>query len=78
MALTEKIENFIESSIRPAIQFDGGDIELIEVSEREGVVKVKLSGACTHCVLAPITLKLGVEKELKAKFPQIKKVEMID
>ena len=76
--LTEQIRKLIETSIRPAIQFDGGDIELVSVDEKAGVVKVKLFGACTHCVLAPITLHLGVEKEIKAKFPQIKKVEMVD
>lgn len=76
--LKKEIEDLVENSIRPMIQLDGGDIELVEVGEKEGVVKVRLSGACTHCVLAPITLHLGVEKEIKSKFPQIKKVEMVD
>jgi len=78
LSLFEQIEELINDSIKPAIQFDGGDIELVQVDEVNGLVQVKLTGACVGCVLAPITLHLGVEKEIKKKFPQITKVEMID
>lgn len=60
--------------IRPQLQLDGGDIELIDVEEKTGLVKVKLVGACSHCPMATLTLKEGVEKFLSEKIPQVKKV----
>ncbi len=59
--------------IRPSIQMDGGDIELVDVTE-EGTVKVRLRGACAGCPGATMTLKFGVEKILKQKVPGIKEV----
>jgi len=59
--------------IRPALQADGGDVELVEVTE-DGVVKVKLTGACGHCPMSTQTLKLGIEKTLKQKVPGVKEV----
>jgi Fe-S cluster biogenesis protein NfuA len=71
----EKIEEAL-NRVRPSLQADGGDIELIDVSDN-GVVKVKLTGACSGCPMSTMTLKMGVEKILKQHIPEIKKVESI-
>jgi Fe-S cluster biogenesis protein NfuA len=62
--------------IRPNLQADGGDIELIDVTE-EGIVKVRLQGACHGCPGAAMTLKMGVERLLKSSIPEIKSVENV-
>ncbi|ABQ25145.1 NifU family protein [Geotalea uraniireducens] len=59
--------------IRPNLQADGGDVELVEVTE-DGVVKVKLVGACGHCPMSTMTLKMGIERTLKEKVPGVKEV----
>jgi Fe-S cluster biogenesis protein NfuA len=59
--------------IRPALQADGGDVELIEVSA-DGIVKVKLVGACGHCPMSTMTLKMGIERTLMEKVPGVKEV----
>lgn len=61
------------NEIRPSLQADGGDVELVDVSE-EGVVKVKLTGACRGCPMGMQTLKMGIEKQLKQKVPQVSEV----
>jgi Fe-S cluster biogenesis protein NfuA len=58
--------------IRPSLQADGGDVELVEVNQ--GIVKVRLKGACGSCPMATMTLKNGVERLLKEKLPEIKEV----
>lgn len=58
--------------IRPHLQADGGDVELIEVNE--GIVKLKLTGACGSCPMAILTLKNGIERILKAELPEVKEV----
>ena len=63
----------IISQIRPAVQADGGDIELVGV-EDDGVVKVRLHGACIGCPAAGITLKMGVEQSLKDRIPEVTEV----
>lgn len=60
--------------IRPALQLDGGDLELIAVDEKQGIVKVKLQGRCAHCPMAQITFQQLVETELKKAIPAIKEV----
>ncbi len=62
--------------IRPSLQADGGDVELVEVGD-DGIVKVKLLGACHGCPMSQMTLKMGIEKILKAHLPEIKAVESI-
>ena len=59
--------------VRPALQADGGDVELIEVTE-DGIVKVKLVGACGHCPMSTMTLKMGIERILKNELPEVKEV----
>jgi len=70
--MKEKVQKVIEE-IRPMIQMDGGDIELVEVTD-QGVVKVRLKGACAGCAGATMTLKFGVERILKQKIPEVKEV----
>lgn len=69
--MREKVEAVL-AEVRPSLQADGGDIELIDVVD--GVVKVKLRGACGTCPMSQITLKMGVERALKAKIPEVKEV----
>jgi len=68
----EKVESVLDE-LRPQLQADGGDIELLEVEN--GVVKVKLKGACAGCPMSTMTLKMGVEQHLKKKIPEIVRVE---
>ncbi len=70
--MIEEVKKVLEQ-IRPALQADGGDVELIDVSP-EGVVKVKLVGACGHCPMSTMTLKMGIERALKEKVPGVKEV----
>jgi Fe-S cluster biogenesis protein NfuA len=70
--MREKIEKALDK-IRPMLKADGGNIELIDVSD-EGVVKLKLTGACGHCPMSTMTLKMGVERVLKQEVPEIKEV----
>ncbi|HED24424.1 MAG TPA: NifU family protein [Firmicutes bacterium] len=70
--MKEEVEKALEK-IRPALQRDGGDVELVEVGE-DGVVKVKLTGACGGCPMATITLKQGIERVLKQEVATVKEV----
>lgn len=63
-------------SIRPYLQADDGDIELVDVTE-DGIVKVKLTGACDVCPLSVITLRAGIERSLLRQVPGIKRVESV-
>ena len=63
--------------IRPAVQSDGGDVELIDISD-DGVVKIRLHGACVGCPSSSVTLKLGIERNLKEHIPEITSVVAID
>ena len=69
----ERVENALEM-VRPALQADGGDIELVEMSE-EGVVTVRLMGACGGCPMSQMTLQQGVERLLKEQVPEVTAVE---
>jgi len=69
----EKVEKVISEKIRPGLQADGGDIELVEVSD-DGVVKVKLRGACSGCPMAHMTLQFGVERALREEIPEFKEL----
>lgn len=70
--MKEKVEAAL-NKIRPSLQADGGDVELIEVTS-DGVVKVKLTGACRGCPMSQMTLKAGIEKVIKQEVPEIKEV----
>jgi Fe-S cluster biogenesis protein NfuA len=70
--MKEKVQKAIDM-IRPSLQADGGDVELVDVSA-DGVVKVKLTGACHGCPMSQMTLKMGIEKIIKKEVPEIKEV----
>ena len=70
--LEEQIKNALEN-VRPSLQADGGDVEFVSVDE-EGVVSVKLTGACGNCPRAHITLKMGIENYLKNEIPEVNSV----
>ena len=72
--MRESVEKALEK-VRPALQADGGDVEVIDVVN--GVVKVKLTGACGSCPMSQMTLKMGVEKILKQQVPEVKSVETV-
>ncbi len=69
--MRERVEKAL-AKIRPALQADGGDVELVDV--KEGVVKVRLKGACSGCPMAAMTLQQGIERALKKEIPEIKEV----
>jgi len=69
--MREKVEAAL-SRIRPALQADGGDVELLDV--KEGVVSVRLTGACGGCPMSMVTLKNGIERILKQEVPEVKSV----
>lgn len=71
-----KVKQLLDEKIRPGIQMDGGDIELVEVTN-EGIVKVKLTGHCVGCPMAGLTLFMGVERTLKQEIPEVTKVELV-
>ncbi len=72
--MKEKIEEAL-NKIRPMLQADGGDVELVTVEE--GVVKVRLKGACAGCPMSQMTIKNGVEKILKEQVPEVSSVEAV-
>ena len=70
--MKEEIESALDK-VRPSLQADGGDVELVSVSD-DGVVTVRLTGACGGCPMSQMTLKMGVERILKEHVPQVKEV----
>jgi len=69
--MREDVERAL-AKVRPALQADGGDVELLDVNE--GVVRLRLKGACSGCPMAAITLQQGIERILKEQVPEIKEV----
>lgn len=72
--MREQVENALKK-IRPLLQRDGGDVELVEVVE--GVVKVRLQGACAGCPMSQMTIKNGIERLLKQEIPEVESVESV-
>lgn len=62
--------------IRPALQADGGDVELVDIS-KDGIVSVKLTGACGSCPMSTMTLKMGIERTLRERVPEVKEVVQV-
>ena len=73
--MKEKVKQVIDK-IKPSLQADGGDVELIEITD-EGIVKVELQGACAGCPMSQMTLKQGIEKQLKKEIPEVKEVQAV-
>jgi len=70
--MKEKVESAL-NKIRPSLKADGGDVELVEVTS-DGVVKVRLTGACAGCPMSQMTMKMGIERIIKDEVPEIKEV----
>lgn len=73
--MKEQVESAL-NKIRPALNADGGSVELVNVSP-DGVVRVRLTGACAGCPMSEMTLKMGIEKKLKEEVPEVKEVVSI-
>jgi len=71
--LKDSVEEAL-NGIRPALQADGGDVELVDIDEDKGIVRVRLQGACSGCPSAQITLAMGIERAIKEKVPEVKEV----
>ncbi|MBU1185628.1 MAG: NifU family protein [Acidobacteria bacterium] len=72
--MKERVEKALDK-VRPSLQADGGDVELVDVVD--GVVKVKLTGACGGCPMSQMTLKMGIERILKKEIPEVKEVVQV-
>lgn len=75
--MKDKVAAVIET-LRPSLQADGGDVELVEVLENEGIVKVRLRGACHGCPHAQMTLQMGIERIVKQQVPEVKRVLAVE
>ena len=72
----EKVENALES-VRPYLVADGGDVELVNIND-DGIVEVRLTGACVGCPMSQMTLRAGIERALMRDVPEIKRVEAVE
>ena len=73
--MKEKVQEVLEQ-VRPALQADGGDVELVDVTD-DGVVSVRLTGACGSCPMSTMTLKMGIERRIMEEVPEVEAVEAI-
>jgi len=73
--MNDEVQNVLDE-IRPMLQADGGDVELVEVTE-DGTVRVRLQGACQGCPMSQMTIKNGIERLLKEKISTVKEVEAV-
>jgi Fe-S cluster biogenesis protein NfuA len=73
--LKERVEQSL-NRVRPALQADGGDVKLVEVTDN-GIVRLSLTGACAGCPMSTITLRMGIERALKQDVPEVKAVESV-
>ncbi len=73
--LREKVESSLDT-VRPALRADGGDVELVDVTD-EGVVSLRLTGACRGCPMSTMTLKMGIERALQKQVPEVTRVDAI-
>lgn len=74
--LTERIEDALES-VRPALQIDGGDLEFVDFVRSDGIVQIRLVGACGGCPISSVTVKQGIERRLKAAVPEVNEVAVV-
>lgn len=72
---TEEVQKVLDT-IRPFLQADNGDVELVEISD-DGIVKVRLTGACEICPLSIMTLRAGIERELMRQLPGVRRIESV-
>lgn len=76
MTVRDRIEDTLDT-IRPALRTDGGDVELVDFHDGEGVVQVRLMGACSSCPISALTMKQGIERRLKAMVPEVREVQAV-
>ncbi len=76
MTARDKIEEVL-SVIRPALRADGGDVELVDYDEEEGIVELRLMGACGSCPISMLTLKQGIERRIMMAVPEVKGVHAL-
>lgn len=74
--MRERVEEVL-NEIRPSLQADGGDVELVSIDEEHGIVRLRLTGACAGCPFSTMTMQMGIERLLKQKVPEVKKVEAV-
>jgi Fe-S cluster biogenesis protein NfuA len=74
--LRDKVVAVLDS-IRGSLQADGGDVELVDVIEDQGIVRVKLVGACKGCPMSAMTLQMGIERIMRQQIPEVKRVEAV-
>jgi Fe-S cluster biogenesis protein NfuA len=73
--MKEKVQEVL-NQVRPALQADGGDVELVDVTD-DGIVSVRLTGACGSCPMSTMTLKMGIERTLKENIPEVQEVVQV-
>jgi Thioredoxin-like proteins and domains len=76
MTIRDRIETSLES-IRPALNVDGGDVEFVDFDDQQGVVHLRLVGACGACPISSLTVKHGIERRIKAAVPEVREVQAI-
>lgn len=76
MTIVEKIEDTLDV-IRPALHEDGGDVELLGFDDADGIVHLRLVGACSACPISTMTVKQGIERRLKAAVPEVREVQAV-
>ena len=74
--IKEEIKKVLDE-LRPSLQADGGDVELVDVDEKSGVVKVKLQGACVGCPMSQMTLQEGIGRVLKSRVEGVKEIQAV-
>ncbi|MEO0074677.1 MAG: NifU family protein [candidate division WOR-3 bacterium] len=75
--MKQKVKEIIDNTIRPSLKADGGNIELVEITD-SGIVRVKLQGACATCPFSQLTMAMGVERTIKEAIPEIERVELAE
>ena len=75
-SITERIEGALES-VRPALHIDGGDVELVDFNHADGIVQIRLVGACGGCPISSVTVKQGIERRIKAAVPEVTEVAVV-
>ena len=76
MNIRDRIETSLDT-IRPALQLDGGDVELVDFNDQDGVVQLRLVGACGACPISSMTVKHGIEKRIRAMVPEVTGVQAV-
>ena len=74
MSVIEEIREVLDREIRPGLQRDGGDVEFVNFDEDSGNVQVRLQGHCAGCPMSQMTIRMGIERILKSRIPEVKEV----